>query len=62
MKIQDFDKLEELIKKVKADKSFNGKAEVFINCNDELAITWNNDFGYCGYFLDLETGKISYSD
>ena len=60
--IVKFEDLMKLIDKVKTDASFMGKADVFINIPGNLAITWVNEFGYCGYFLDFKTGKITYLD
>jgi hypothetical protein len=59
--ITTLENLEKLIKQARKD-GFTKKSEVFINCKDELAITFNDEKGYRGYFLDFETGKISYID
>lgn len=55
-------KLEELIRKAKQDGGFTRDAEVFINCNDDLAITFCDGKGYRGYFLNFKTGEIQYLD
>ena len=60
--ITDLKKLNELLYKVKKDKKFDHTANVFINCKDELAITCSNEFGYSGYFLNFQTGKITHID
>jgi len=61
--IVKFENLKKLIERAKADPSFREEdAEVFINCNDDLAITWCNEHGYCGYFLNFKTGEVIYGD
>ena len=62
-RILPLEKLFEFMTKIAEDKNFDHNSEVFINCNDELAVTvCTADKGYQGYFLNFETGKIHYSD
>jgi len=62
-RILPIEKLFEFMTKIAEDKNFDHNSEVFINCNDELAVTvCTADNGYQGYFLNFETGKIHYSD
>jgi hypothetical protein len=60
----EFTKLEGLVDAVKGDKNFDeNSARVFVNMNDDLAvICLVKEKGYIGYFLNLETGEITYSE
>lgn len=59
----NFITLVKLVDKVKKDKNFDENAQVFINVNGDLAvISLVKETGYVGYFLNLETGEIRYSE